>query len=291
MAPSTAASRSASAKTMLGLLPPSSRVTRLSVSAAFFMMIWPTSVEPVKAILSTPRWATSGVAGGLAEAGDDVDHAGGEPGLHGQLAHAQGGERGLLGRLEHDGAAGGQRGAPLPGDHQHREVPGDDLPGDAHRLAAGVAEVPAADRDRLAVDLVGPAGVVAEAVDHQRQVGMAALADRLAVVQGLELGQLVDVRFDQVGELVHQPPAVAGVGLAPGARVKRLPRRLDGAVDVGGVALGDLGDDLLGRRVDRGERLAAVAVDPLAVDQQLGLDRASNLASRSSRSGHDLFSL
>ena len=122
------------------------------------------------------------------------------------------------------------------------------------------------------MDLVGPAGVVAEAVDDQRQVGMPALADRLAVVEGFELGQLVDVRFDQVGELVHQPAAVAGVHLAPGAGVKRLAGGLDGQVDVGGVALGDLGDDFLGGRVDRRERLAALAVAPLAVDQQLGLE-------------------
>ena len=40
---------------------------------------------------------------------------------------------------------GGQRGTPLPGDHQHREVPGDDLTGDADRLFAGVAEVVASD--------------------------------------------------------------------------------------------------------------------------------------------------
>ena len=254
-------------------------------------MIWPVRVSPVNAILSTPAMRDQRRAGGLAEAGNDVDHAGGESRLERQLTQPKRGERRLLGRLEHDRAARRQRRAPFPGDHQHREIPGDDLPGDAHRLALGVAEVPPADRDRLAVDLVGPAGVVAEAVDHQRQVGVAALADRLAVIERFELGQLVDVRFDQVGELVHQPPAVAGVHLAPGAGVERLSGRLDGQVDVGGVALGDVGDDLFGGRVDRLERLAALAVAPLAVDQQLGLERASDLASRSGCRGHDLFSL
>ena len=86
--------------------------------------------------------------------------------------------------------------------------------------------------------------------------------------------------FDQVGELVHQPAAVAGVHLAPGAGVERLAGGLDGQVDVGRIALGDLGDDFFGGRVDRRERLAALAVAPLAVDQQLGLERASSLASR-----------
>ena len=43
---------------MFGLLPPSSRVTRLNVPAAFFMMIRPTSVDPVNATLSTPGCLT-----------------------------------------------------------------------------------------------------------------------------------------------------------------------------------------------------------------------------------------
>src|SRR5271154_1531630 len=57
-APSTAASQSASAKKMLGDFPPSSRVTRFSVSAALLTIILPTAALPVKAILSTPGCAT-----------------------------------------------------------------------------------------------------------------------------------------------------------------------------------------------------------------------------------------
>ena len=44
---------------MLGLLPPSSSDTRLSVPAASRWMSLPTAVEPVKAILSTSGCATS----------------------------------------------------------------------------------------------------------------------------------------------------------------------------------------------------------------------------------------
>src|SRR5207249_11895378 len=50
-APCTAASGSASLKTMLGDLPPSSSDTRLSVDAVSRWISFPTSVEPVKAIL------------------------------------------------------------------------------------------------------------------------------------------------------------------------------------------------------------------------------------------------
>src|SRR5437588_10208926 len=59
-APSMAASKSASAKNMLGDLPPSSSVTRFTVSAASFTMIFPTLADPVKAILLTSGCLTSG---------------------------------------------------------------------------------------------------------------------------------------------------------------------------------------------------------------------------------------
>ena len=52
-APCTAASVSASLNTMFGDLPPSSRDTRFSVSEVSRWISLPTSVEPVKAILST----------------------------------------------------------------------------------------------------------------------------------------------------------------------------------------------------------------------------------------------
>src|SRR5271154_3840312 len=58
-APSTEASQSASAKNMFGDFPPSSSVTRLSVSAALFTIILPTAALPVNATLSTPGCATS----------------------------------------------------------------------------------------------------------------------------------------------------------------------------------------------------------------------------------------
>ena len=50
---STAASRSVSAKTMFGFLPPSSNATRLMVSAPAFMMARPVATPPVKDTRST----------------------------------------------------------------------------------------------------------------------------------------------------------------------------------------------------------------------------------------------
>ena len=57
--PSTALSRSESSKTTNGDLPPSSSDSFLSVPAVAWRIARPTSVEPVKAILSTSSWATS----------------------------------------------------------------------------------------------------------------------------------------------------------------------------------------------------------------------------------------
>ncbi|MDQ1129645.1 hypothetical protein QE381_001773 [Microbacterium sp. SORGH_AS 888] len=53
-----AVSRSASANRMLAALPPSSAVNGFRLAAASAAAWAPTSVEPVKATLSTPGWAT-----------------------------------------------------------------------------------------------------------------------------------------------------------------------------------------------------------------------------------------
>ena len=58
-APGIAASRSASAKTMFGDLPPSSSVTFFRLPAAACTISLPTSVEPVNATLSTSGCAAS----------------------------------------------------------------------------------------------------------------------------------------------------------------------------------------------------------------------------------------
>ena len=131
-------------------------------------------------------------------AGNDIDHAVGDSRFLRQPGQAQAGQRRLLGRLDHDRAAGGQRRPPLPGHHQDREVPRDHLPHHPHRLAARVAVVVAVDRDRRALDLVGPAGVVAEALHGQRDVDGPRVGDRLAVVEGLERREVIDLGLDQV---------------------------------------------------------------------------------------------
>src|SRR6478672_94784 len=113
--PSTAWSSGASSNTMLAALPPSSRVSALSVPATPRAIRLPISVEPVKATLSTPGWVTS-----------DMPTS---PGPAADVGEEQGRQRRRRGRLEDHGVPGGERGRDLPGQHQQREVPGDDLGG------------------------------------------------------------------------------------------------------------------------------------------------------------------
>ena len=192
-----------------------------------------------------------GGAGGLAEAGHHVHHAVGHAGLGDELGQPQRGQRGLLGGLEHHAVAGGQRRAELPRGHQQREVPRDDLPDHAERLAqrvgveVGARHVGHRDVDRVALDLGGPAGHVVEQVGGQRHVSRLRHGERLAVVQRLELGELVGVLEDQVADPPDDPAALGRGHPAPRAVLERPARRPHRAVDVLGVAL---------RRSGRGSR-------------------------------------
>ena len=89
------------------------------------------------------------------------------------------------------------------------KVPRHDRGADAERLAQRVIEVVALDRDRLAHHLVGPAAVVLEALGRGRDLDVAGLADRLAVVQRLEAR---DTR--------RRAPSAARRACAPGVRAR-----------------------------------------------------------------------
>ena len=60
-------------------------------------MMRPTSVEPVKAILSMP-WCSTSACAGLAVAVDDVEHAGRQADFHGELGKGERGERRMYSR-------------------------------------------------------------------------------------------------------------------------------------------------------------------------------------------------
>jgi len=79
-------------------------------------------------------------AGTRTHAGDDVENALRQARFRDQFAEPQGGQRGLLGRLQDHGVATSQRGSELPGGHQQREIPRNDLAANSNRLAQRVVE-------------------------------------------------------------------------------------------------------------------------------------------------------
>ena len=218
---------------------------------------------------------------GLAVAGDHVEHALGQPRLERQLAQPQARQRRLLGGLEHDRAARRQRRGDLPGRHQQREVPRDDLPAHADRLLARVAvHVRLGDRQHVAGDLGRPAGEVAQVLDRERHVHAPGELDRLAVVERLQLGELVGVVLEGLGEGQHRARALGRGDAVPAPVLERLAGGAHGAVHVRGAGVGHLGDRPAGGRVERLEGAPVGGLEALAADDQAvrpGRERAGGV--------------
>ena len=232
-------------------------------------MYWPTSVEPVNEILSTPRVVDQRLAH-LGAARQQVDDASGDASLAADLDEADGRQRGLLGRLQDDRVARRQGRCELPRGDREREVPGRDEGAHAQRHATLVRQV-ARDRDRrhLALDLRGESRVVAEDLRRERQVDAAAHERRHALVERLERSDLVGVALQQLGDAPQHLAALIGRHALPRIGLEACARRGHGRVDVGPRRLGEGADHRVGRRVDRLAGGAVGGRDPLVRDQQL----------------------
>ena len=213
---------------MLGDLPPSSSVTRLSVSAALLTMILPTAALPVNAILSTPGCATSAAPAVSPKPLMMLTTPGRQANFVEIVGEFERGERRLLGGLQHAAAARGRRGRELPRGHQQRIVPRNDLCGDTDRLAQREAERVGGHRIHVAGNFGGEAAVVLEA---GRDVGDVVFGfdDRLAGVAAFEFGKRGGVLADFFGELEEDAAAVLRGGLAPRTVVERFARGFHGA--------------------------------------------------------------
>ena len=135
IAPSTAASTSASSNTRNGALPPSSIDSRSSLSDACLASALPTPVEPVKVSLRSRPSSISAV-GDVAGVGgrQHRQHTLGQARLVHQLGQQQHRQRRLLRRLDDHRAARRHRRADLAGAHRQREVPRRDRITRADRL-------------------------------------------------------------------------------------------------------------------------------------------------------------
>ncbi len=155
------------------------------------------------ALAGSQRFARLG-----AEAVDHVDHAGRQQ-VTDHLHQLEDRGRGLLGGLEHHAVAGGQRRGQLPGGHQQRKVPGDDLANDAQRLVEVIGHGVGVDIGGGAFLGANAAGEVAEVVHRQRNVGVQGLTHRLAVVPALGHRQRLQVGLDALSDLQKDIAALA----------------------------------------------------------------------------------
>jgi ParB family chromosome partitioning protein len=207
------------------------------------------------------------VADDRAVAGHDVQHAVRHARLGEDARDLERRERRRRGRLGDDRVAAGQRRRDLRAEQRQREVVRRDRGADAHRAAHDLT-VGGAERGRQL--LVGAAhlrrrlGVVADPVREVRDLARR-LHERLALLRGQHAGEVLRALLDERRCLREDRRAVLGVGRRPLG--ERALRRLDGEVDVGGVAARDARDDVLGRRVDDLDLLVRAGLAPLPADQ------------------------
>ncbi len=133
-------------------------------------------------------------------------------------------------------------------------------------------EVWTVNRDRLPVVLVGPTGVIAIALDGQVQINVEGLREWLAIVQGLQRGDVIAVSLNEVRKLKQQAASLRCIHFAPRrTQSEGLARSFRSLVHICLVPFLHLRDDLLSGGVDRRECLAGDALDELIVDEDLGL--------------------
>jgi hypothetical protein len=134
-----------------------------------------------------------------------------------------------------------------------------------YRLLAGVVEHVGGNVQRLALDLVGPATVVADASNDGANVAPGH-GDGLAIVQRLDGGEELGVLLGKISELEDQAGSVARGGGSP-CCVEGLAGGGHGQIDVLLGTFADGGDDLLGGGVDDLELFLVDTLNKLVVDE------------------------
>ena len=252
----SAASRSASAKTICGALPPSSSVTGQWRFARLRRRPHaPVAGEPVNETCSMPAMRGERGARFAAEPVTMLSAPAGKPASAASSAtrssDRQASSAGLTTQALPAASAPPTRAA----EDLHRVVPRNDVAGDAVRLAPGQHRVAGRVGNRLAVQLVAGAAVELEVARARRDVG-ARLLQRLAAVARLDQRELVGVIEDRARRAAQQPAALGRARACPRRRRARARAARTGGVDVGGVAARDGGERLAVGRVDHRQRRA-----------------------------------
>ena len=237
---------SASANTMLADLPPSSSVTRLIVAAADAAIRAPTSVEPVNATFATSGCSTSRAPAVEPGPATTLTTPSGIPASSAIFSNSS---------AVSGVSSAGLRTTVLPAASAGAIFHDAMFSGKFHGVIS--ATTPSGSRNVIATPpdtgIVSPrlrsdgARVVAEHVGDHAHLA-ARVADRLAGVARLEHRQLFALLGQRVGEPVQQPRAVGRGDRAP--RRDRRPWREPTAASASSTpARGQLGQDLLGRRL------------------------------------------
>src|SRR5215217_1817676 len=144
---------------------------------------------------------------------EDVDDAVWNAGLARYALELDGCEGCELGGLENERVARRERRRHFPARDGKREVPRDDEPDDAQRLAERNIHAPG-DRDGVAEQALGHPGVVVEGLGYHPHLA-AGITYRLARVPGFQLRQVLLFRIQGVGEAAEQSRAVGGFYVSP----------------------------------------------------------------------------
>ena len=134
-----------------------------------------------------------------------------------------------------------------------------------HRLLADEMEHIGGDVERLALNLISPASIVAEAANNGANVGLSH-GDGLAIVERFDSSKQVGILLRNIGQLVHEDTSLLRRDLGPGG-VEGLAGRSNSKVDIllGGFA--DRGDDLFSSGVDDFKLALVQGFDPFAIDE------------------------
>ena len=204
--PSTAWSIGASSKTMFAALPPSSRVSFLRVPATARAIARPTSVEPVKATLSTSGCSTTARPVSPAPV-TMLTTPGGRSACRQISANSSAVSGVVSAGLSTTVLPVASAGAIFHASISSGKFHGMTWPATPSGRGFGA--------EARVVELVGPAGVVEEVRRGQRDVDVAGLLDRLAVVERLQDGELAGALLQEPGDAEQVLAAVGRRASAP----------------------------------------------------------------------------
>src|SRR5262249_39607931 len=114
-----------------------------------------------------------------------------------------------------------------------------------------------------------PAGIITERLNRPRNIHIAGLEERLAIIERLQLGELVLMFLDEVGDTQKDFRSLSWLLVRPWPFIKGFARSFYRTIDIYGIPLGDHCQGLSRRRVHGDKRFARGGIDPFAADEHL----------------------